>query len=380
MKRRILLGVGALAIGLGAFWWLQQPQHQWRAAGVPSAAAAVPVIAALSVARDMPIYVDGLGTVQAYNTVTVRSRVDGQIMQAFFVQGQHVNKGDPLFQIDPRPYQAALDQAIATKEKDEAALVDAKLQLARYARLVTGGYQTQQAYDSENAQVGEIEAAIKADQAAIDMARLNLDYADIRSPLDGLTGARLVDPGNLIHAATNTDLVTITQMKPIYVDFTVPQRYLSEIRRNQARSPLVVQALDADAGTILDQGKLSLIDNEVDPATDTVELKATFDNDKIQLWPGQFVDARLILSMREGVVTVPAQAVQQGPNGYYAYVVEPDRTAQRRTLQIGGFQNGQAVVTSGLAPGEKVVVEGQYRLTPGAKVEVAAGGRASANG
>ena len=241
MMRKFFLGATALAIGLGAFWWTQR--NHVAAASLPSVSGApVPVVAGLSAVRNMPLYVEGLGTVQAYNSVTVRSRVDGQIMKAFFSEGQEVKEGDPLFQIDPRAFQAALDQASAAKQKDEAQLVSAKADLQRFSRLLTSGYQTQQSYDSQKALVGQIEASIKADAAAIDTAQLNLGYADIRAPLTGRTGARLVDPGNLVHASDNTALVTITQLKPIFVDFTVPQSYLTDIRRNQAKAPLAVQA------------------------------------------------------------------------------------------------------------------------------------------
>jgi membrane fusion protein, multidrug efflux system len=380
MMRKLLLAAAVLAIGLGGFWWTQRSQPSLQAAPLPGAAAAVPVVAGMAVARDVPVYADGLGTVRAYNSVTVRSRVDGQIMKAFFVEGQHVNDGDLLFQIDPRPYQAAVDQAIATQQKDEAQLVSAKADLQRFSRLLTGGYQTQQAYDTQKALVAQIQASIKADAAAVDTARLNLGYADIRAPLSGRTGARLVDPGNLVHASDGTALVTITQLRPIFVDFTIPQSYLTEIRRDQDKAPLTVEALDANAATVLDEGKLTLIDNQVDTTTGTIHLKATFDNAKAQLWPGQFVNARLILSTRKGVVTVPATAVQQGPDDYYAYVIKPDQTVERRTLQLAGFQQGQAIVTSGLAAGEEIVVDGQFRLSPGAKVQVAQSAPVPTNG
>jgi multidrug efflux system membrane fusion protein len=371
MMRKFLLGtVAALAIGFAGFWWLER--NHVAAAPMPTASSApVPVVAGLSEAHNVPLYVDGLGTVQAYNSVTVRSRVDGQIMKAFFTEGQEVKEGDPLFQIDPRTYQAALDQANAAKQKDEAQLVSAKADLQRFSRLLTSGYQTQQSYDSQKALVGQIEASIKADAAAIDTTQLSLGYADIRAPLSGRTGARLVDPGNLVHASDNTALVTITQLKPIFVDFTVPQSYLTDIRRNQAKAPLAVQALDANAREVLAEGKLTLIDNQVDVTTGTIHLKATFANAGAELWPGQFVNARLVLSTRVDAVTVPATTVQQGPDGYYAYVIKPDQSVERRTVEVSGIQDGQAIVTAGLAAGEKIVVDGQFRLSPGAKVQVA---------
>jgi membrane fusion protein, multidrug efflux system len=370
MMRKLFLGATALAIALGAFWWTQR--NHVAAASQPSASSApVPVVAGLSAVHNVPLYVEGLGTVQAYNSVTVRSRVDGQIMKAFFSEGQEVKEGDPLFQIDPRAFQAALDQASAAKQKDEAQLVSAKADLQRFSRLLTSGYQTQQSYDSQKALVGQIEASIKADAATIDTAQLNLGYADIRAPLTGRTGARLVDPGNLVHASDNTALVTITQLKPIFVDFAVPQSYLTDIRRNQAKAPMAVQALDANASEVLAVGKLTLIDNQVDSTTGTIHLKATFDNAGAELWPGQFVNARLVLSIRKDAVTVPATTVQQGPDGYYAYVIKPDQSVERRTVEVSGTQDGQAIVTAGLAAGERIVVDGQYRLSPGAKVQAA---------
>ena len=373
MIRKLLLGAAVLALGLGGFWWTQHDQPSLQAAPLPGAAAAVPVVAGTAEARDVPVYADGLGTVQAYNSVTVRSRVDGQIMQVFFTEGQMVKEGDPLFQIDPRPLQAALDQAVATQQKDEAQLVSAKADLARYSRLVNGGYQTQQAYDNQRALVSQLEASIKADQAQIDMAKLNLGYADIRAPIDGRTGARLVDPGNLVHAGDNTALVTITQIRPIFVDFTVPQDQLGHIQHYQSEAPLVVEALDSEAKDVLAKGGLSLIDNQIDQTTGTIHLKATFDNADERLWPGQFVNARLILTVAKGAITVPAAAVQQGADGYYAYIVKPDLTVERRSVDVARIQAGQAVVAKGIAAGERIVTDGQYRLSSGMRVRVLSG-------
>jgi membrane fusion protein, multidrug efflux system len=371
MRKPVLFGVVALALGLGAFWWLQRDRTALQAKPMPnSGIAAIPVTAGLSTQQDAPVYVHGLGTVQAYNSVTVRSRVDGQIMQAFFTEGQEVRKGDPLFQIDARPFESALAQATAAKQKDEAQLASAEADLQRFTRLLKSGFQTQQSYDSQKALVGQIEAAIKADDAQIDSAWLNLDYADIRAPISGRTGARLVDAGNLIRASDGTALVTITQLKPIFISFSVPQDRLGEILRNPTAGPLKVQALSAEGGQLLDEGILSLVDNQVDTATGTIHLKATYDNPDERLWPGEFVDARLILSIRKNVITTPATAVQQGPNGYYAYVVRPNDTVERRAVQVAGFQDGRAIITAGLPAGQRIVVEGQYRLTDGAKVRV----------
>jgi membrane fusion protein, multidrug efflux system len=308
--------------------------------------------------------------VQAYNMVSVKTRVDGQIVQVNFKEGQEVKQGDPLFQIDPRPYQAALEQAQAAKQKDEAQLAGAKLDLDRYSKLLGTGYQTRQSFDQQTALVAQLQAAIKGDQAAIDNALLNLGYSDIRSPIDGRTGARLVDKGNLVHASDNTALVTITELKPIFVSFTLPQDTLDEIRQQQQQAPLAVRAYSSDGNTLLAEGKLTLIDNSIDQTTGTIHLKARFDNLDERLWPGEFVSLRVILKTRPNVATVPAQTVQEGPEGNYAYIIKPDNTVDRRAVQVAAVQDGIAVITKGLTPGERVVVDGQYRLTQGARVRI----------
>src|SRR5215472_8593545 len=310
----------------------------------------------------------GIGTVQAYNMVALKSRVDGQIVRVDFKEGQDVKAGDPLFQIDPRPYQAALDQAQASKQKDEAQLAGAQLDLERYEKLIGTGYQTRQSYDNQKATVAQLQAAIKGDEAQINTAKLNLSYADIRSPIDGRLGARLVDKGNLVHANDNNALVMITEVKPIFVSFTLPQETLDDVRENHKRSPLAVYAYTGDSKTKLAEGKLTLIDNAIDQATGTIHLKARFDNEDERLWPGQFVSLRVVLSTRSNVATVPSQTVQNGPNGSYAYVIKPDNTVERRDVDVASIQDGIAVVTKGLATGERVVVDGQDRLTNGARV------------
>jgi len=380
MMKRLIGGAAILAlVATAAFWRLNME------AGVPRAAAqtpgqAIPVTAGTVAVEDVPVFLHGIGTVQAYNTVAIKSRVDGQIVKINFKEGEEVKVGDPLFQIDPRPYQAALETAQAAKEKDEAQLAGAQLDLDRYQKLLGPGWQTKQSYDQQKATVEQFQAAIKGDAAQIANAKLNLGYADIRSPIDGRLGAKLVDVGNLVHANDNTPLVMIAELKPIFVSFTLPQETLDDIQENNKKAPLVVRASSGDGKKELAQGKLTLIDNMIDQATGTIHLKARFDNDDERLWPGEFVNLRLILSTHKGVATVPQQTVQVGPNGYYAYVIKPDNTVERRAVEVASMQDGLAVISKGLTPGEKVVVDGQYRLTEGARVNPTTAGPPGAAG
>jgi multidrug efflux system membrane fusion protein len=337
----------------------------------------IPVQDGRSQLNDVPVFVSGLGYVQAFNSVAVKSRVDGQIIQVFFQEGQDVNEGDPLFQIDPRPFQAVLDQAVGSKEKDEAQLKGAQLDLDRFAKLVVPGYQSRQSYENQRATVAQLQATVRADAARIAAAQLNVDYALIRSPIAGRTGQRMVDVGNLINGAQNTNLVTITQLKPTLVSFTVPQDALDQIRQNQAKDPLEVVALAADDATELSRGKLTLIDNQVDALTGTIHLKARFENADERLWPGEFVNVRLILSVRKDAVTVPAQSVMQGAAGSYVYVIDTDDSVKHREVEVAMRQQGLAVITKGLAAGEHVVIDGQHRLANGAKVRYATQSAAS---
>ncbi len=381
MARRAI-GAGAIilvVVAAAAMWW-HSLGTEALSARAQTPAPSIPVTGGTVVAADVPVFLNGIGTVQAYNTVAVKSRVDGQIVKIDFKEGQEVKEGDPLLQIDPRPYQASLEQAQAARQKDEAQLAGAKLDLERYSKLLGTGYQTRQSYDNQTALVAQLQAAIKGDEAQIDNARLNLGYADIRSPIDGRLGARLVDKGNLVHANDNTSLVTITELKPIFVSFTLPQETLDDVREHQQKAPLVVRAYRGDGGKLLSEGKLTLIDNSIDQSTGTIHLKARFDNQDERLWPGEFVSLRVNLTVRPRVATVPSQTVQQGPNGSYVYIIKSDDTVERRGVEVASIQDGIAVVTKGLSPGERVVVDGQYRLTEGARVRLLSARPAGAAG
>jgi len=372
MVRRFSGGIAPIPLAAIAVLWLLSPATCLPQAAAQSAGPAVPVTAGTVATEDVPVFLNGIGTAQAYNTVAIKSRVDGQIVKIDFKEGQDVKQGDPLLQIDPRPYAASLAQAEAMKQKDEAQLAGAQADLERYAQLVPSGHQTRQSYDQQKALVAQLQASIKGDEAQIETAKLNLGYTDIRSPIDGRLGARLVDKGNLVRATDNTVLVTISEVKPIFVSFTLPQETLDDIRQNHQRAPLAVRAYSGDGKIQLADGKLTLIDNMIDQSTGTIHLKARFDNDDERLWPGEFVNVRVILSTRRGAATVPAQTVQAGPNGQYVYIIKPDETVERRPVEVASIQDGIAVVIKGLSAGERVVVDGQYRLTNGSRVKLLA--------
>jgi len=355
--------------------------HFWgtkEIAAAPAGPPVIPVTAGTAEARDMPVYVRGIGTVQAYNTIAIKSRVDGQIVKVDFTEGQEVNEGDPLFEIDPRPFQAAFQQAAANKQKDEALLVSAQADLQRYAELVGHGYQTRQIYDQQKATVAQLQASIKADQAQIDAAQLNLQYATIRSPIKARTGARLVDIGNLVHPSDNTALVRLTQLQPIFVSFTVPQDQFNRIRESSRSGAVAVEALGENDQTELATGKLTLIDNEIDQQTGTLHLKAAFANADETLWPGEFVNLRLVVGTLKNAVTVPARALQSGPKGQYLFVIKGDQTVEMRIVDVAEVEQDLAAIDKGLSVGDRIVVDGQYRLDQGTKVRSEAPATAAA--
>jgi membrane fusion protein, multidrug efflux system len=371
MKRAALwfpaIALSLLAAGGAYNLLLRQGGGVANAPGSASPARPLPVTAGTVEMNDFPIYRAGLGTVQAYNTVTVKVRVDGEVQTIAFREGRDVQKGDLLAQIDPRPYQALLEQAEADKARDEALLANAKLDLDRFSMLAVKDYATRQSVDTQRALVAQYQAAIRHDQAAIDNARVQLGYTTIVSPLNGRTGIRLIDQGNVVHAADVSGLVVITQIKPIAVIFTLPQQYLIEVTDAMRRGPLVVVAYDQDNASKLGEGRLELVDNQIDQGTGSLRLKAIFANDDERLWPGEFVNARLRLDVRHGPV-VPESVVQSGPNGNYAFVIRPDQSVELRPLQIAATYQGQALIGNGLLAGDRVVVDGHYRLRPGARV------------
>jgi multidrug efflux system membrane fusion protein len=359
----LLLAVG----GASLTWYLVRvaPKSAPAAAAAP-AAPAVPVTLGTSETKSVPVYLVGLGTVQAFNTVIVKVRVDGQLDKVDFTEGQDVKARDVLARIDPRPFQAALDQAKAAKAKDEAQLENAKLDLQRFKNL--HDFATQQSVDTQTALVHQLEATVAGDQAAIDSAEVQLDYTTIKAPISGRTGIRLVDQGNIVHATDPNGLVVITQMQPISVIFTLPEHYLHAVSQEMAAGPLTVFAQARSDARRLGEGTIALVDNQIDQSTGSIRLKATFPNDNHALWPGQFVNIQVLLRTLQQAVTVPSTAVQRGPDGMYVYVIKADSTVAMAPVSIGQMSEGTAVVRSGLEPGVKIVVAGQYRLAPGMRV------------
>lgn len=364
--RPVLLGIAAaLVIAIGWAWLSRKPAT---AAGPARGPNAVTVETAVATRRDVPVYLEGLGNVQAFYTAKITARVDGQLERVGFVEGQLVKKGDLLAQIDPRPLQAALDQARGTLAKDQAQLESAEQDLARYQVLAPQNLTSHQVLDTQRALVAQLQAQLQVDRAAIDNARTQLEYATITAPFAGRTGIRLVDPGNIVHAADTTGIVVVTQIQPISIVFTLPEDAVPQINQALAAGEVSVAALSRDDRTQLDTGTLTLVDNQIDPSTGTVRLKATFANAHNALWPGQFVNVRVLLAQRRDVVTLPTAAIEHGPDGLFTYIVKADSTVEARPIKTAEDSEGFTVVTGGLQSGERVVTSNQYRLQPGAPV------------
>jgi multidrug efflux system membrane fusion protein len=381
MSRRavvIAATVAAFAVlGLGYWYWSQgpDPAHAARTTRV-----AVPVSVATASRQDVPIYLTGLGTVQALFTVAIHAQVDGKLQDVFFKEGQRVKRGDVLAKIDPRLYQAALDQAKAHKAQDEAALIAAVKDLERFRTLVAKNAETQQNLDLQQAKVDQSKASIDADDAAIETAQTNLDFTNIVATNDGRMGVRMVDPGNIVHASDQAAIAILTQTEPITVTFTLPAQNLDDVRDAMARGTVAVAAYDRNNARLLSSGTLTTIDNLIDPTTATFRLKATFTNDDEKLWPGEFVNARLLVDTRKDVVVIPPLAVQRGPHGLFAWVVKQDNTVEPRPIQTSATSGDSTIVTSGVNDGERVVTDGQYKLQTNSLVTITAPSAAAAPG
>jgi multidrug efflux system membrane fusion protein len=371
---KLLTIIAVLAVAAGGAAALTRTSA-FRSTAAPQAPAAPPpvgVVAASVQRHDVPIYLRGVGTVIAYNNVLVRSQITGELVKISFDQGQQVKKGDVLAVIDPSPYQAQLDQAIANRDRDQAHLKNAEIDYNRYTGLAKQKSIAQQLADSQKAIVDQLVAIIKSDEAIIESARVNLGYTNLTSPIDGVTGIRQIDIGNIIHPTDVNGLVDVTQIEPISLIFTLPEAEFVPVQERLSQGPVTV-LVDSQNGKQLDQGKLDLIDNQIIQTTGTIRLRAQFPNQKHLLWPGQLVNARLVLDTRHDGLTVPASVVQQGPQGPYAYVVNPDSSVAIRPIKVAQISEGQALIDSGLQANEQVVVDGQYKLQPGAHVTILQG-------
>jgi multidrug efflux system membrane fusion protein len=367
MNRNQVLLTALVVVALIAVTW-RALLHDPADAATQKAPPAVAVDTAMVTQADVPIYLQGLGTVQAFYTVTVTARVDGELQKIGFVEGQTVRKGDLLAQIDPRPNQAAYEQAVATKAKDTALLANAKRDLERYTVLQPQDLASKQTVDTQRATVDQLTAQLQIDQAQVDNARTQLAYTRIISPIEGRTGIRLVDPGNIVHASDTTGIVVVTQVQPIAVIFTLPEEDLGDVGAALAAGPVKVNTVTRTSGAELDEGTLSLIDNQIAQATGSVKLKAIFKNEHNTLWPGQYVNARVLVRTERNAMTIPSVAVQLGPKGPFTYVVKGDSTVEARPLKIGAEGDGMTIITSGLALNEQVVTTNQYRLEAGTHV------------
>ncbi len=374
MGPAVALLVVALLAG-GGVWWVRKHNatSEGGRAGRPRAGAAkVLVTAGPVVKKDMPIYLDGLGTVQAWNTVTIHVRVNGELKSVLFSEGQDVRKGDVLAVVDPSPYQTAYDQALGKQAQDQALLSNAVVDLKRDDLLfhATNVVVSEQAYATQKALVAQYQAAVKSDIAAASNAWVTLNYCTVVSPIDGRTGIRMVDQGNIVQTSDTNGLVVVTQLRPIAVAFTLPEQTLWQIQQELKKGELTVLAVDRDNSTPLASGKLVVIDNEIDTTTATIKLKARFPNEDLKLWPGQFVNARLLLTVKKDSLVVPAPAIQRGPGGEFTFVIKPDMSVEMRKVKVSKIEGGEAIVETGLKAGDKVVVDGAYKLQPGSHVEI----------
>jgi membrane fusion protein, multidrug efflux system len=372
MKKRLVISAVLLTVAIagGALHFTSATSIQ-KNATAPTAET-MPVVAATVTQHDVPIYLTGVGTVIAYNTDVVRAQIQGQIISINFTEGQKVHAGDLLAQIDPRPYQALVDQYTGNLERDQAQLVNAQANQKRYNQLGTQGWATPQLIETQNAQVGQLQAAIKTDQALIEGAKVQLSFTRLTSPINGVVGIRQIDVGNIISPSTTNGLCVVTQLDPISLIFTLPETVLPQIQRQQQKkqAPLSVIAYNQDDTIELGRGQLGLVNNEILQTTGSIQLKANFPNQKNRLWPGELINARLLLDTRHNGLTVPAAAVQQGPNGAYTYVINNDHTVSIRKIKVAQISDGQALLDSGLSANEQVVVDGQYKLQPGTHVAI----------
>lgn len=370
MRRFLILVVLLAAAGGGGWWWWSNraPPPETRRRGFDG----IPVVVAAAETRDVAIYLDGLGTVQASALVTVKPMVDGPLVEVRFKEGQEVAKGDVLARIDPRQYQASLDQALAKQRQDEATLANARLDLARYQKLAATAYTSAQQADTQKALVAQLEALVAGDQAVIDNARTQLGYTTITAPVDGRVGVRIVDAGNIVRASDQAGLVVVTTLKPVNVQFTLPQQALQAVAAAMAQgSPEVLAFVQGDGQRgPPERGTLSVLDNQVDQATGTIKLKASFANERLRLWPGAFVSVRLRAETRMGAVTLPPVAIQRGPRGAFVFVLNDNNTVTRRPVTVGHEDLAASIVTEGVKPGERVVVDGAARLSDNSKVIV----------
>jgi multidrug efflux system membrane fusion protein len=357
---------GAAAAGFAFF----RPSHAPEAAAPPPP---VPIVAQKVKSGDVPIYLRGVGTVIAFNNVIIRSQITGALVKISFKQGQTVKKGDLLGEIDPSPYQAQLDQAVANRDRDQAQVVNAQANLDRYNPLLSKGFATPQLVETQKAQLAQLQAMVKGDEAVIESVKVLLGYTKLTAPIDGVTGIRQIDLGNVIHPSDPNGLVDLTQIQPISIIFSLPEATFPQVQQAMNNGAVSVMAYTQDDKTKLDQGKLLLINNQIIQTTGSIQLRATFPNAQRMLWPGQLVNCRLLLSTRHDGLTVPAGAVQQGPNGAYTYVVNSDNSVAVRPIKVAQISEGQALIDSGLQANEQVVVDGQYKLQPGVHVTLLTG-------